>query len=277
MPELPEVETVRRELVPWLSGRQVKSARRADAPAGPKYANLERADGQRIEEVRRRGKFLLLPLSGGDELIIHLGMTGIISPTKPPGHLRVVVQLSGRRDRTLYFQDVRRFGRFLVVPAGDYRSLPTLHKLGPEPLEGGFGDKQFYTALQRSRSPIKAYIMGQRPVAGVGNIYTDESLWRARIHPLTPANLVSRAKVRALRQAIIEVLQASIVAQGTTLNDYRTVNGEVGAYLSELNAYGHAGKPCVRCQTEIKRIIVGQRGTSFCPRCQRQVKPRPRP
>ena len=274
MPELPEVETVRRELVPWLSRRLIKQARRAQAPAGPKYANLERADGQRIQAVNRRGKFLLLPLSGGDELIIHLGMTGIISPAKPAKHLRVVVQLSGRDNRTLYFQDTRRFGRFLVVPAGDYRCLPTLHKLGPEPLEAGFSDAGFYAALQRSRSPIKAYIMGQRPVAGVGNIYTDESLWRARIHPLTPARQVARAKVVALREAIITVLEASIIAQGTTLNDYRTVNGEVGAYLEELNAYGHAGRPCSRCATLFQRIVVGQRGTTFCPRCQRLPRAR---
>ncbi|HHH10644.1 MAG TPA: bifunctional DNA-formamidopyrimidine glycosylase/DNA-(apurinic or apyrimidinic site) lyase [Sorangium sp.] len=274
MPELPEVETVRRELVPWLTGRRITRARRADAPAGPKYRNLERADGQRIEAVGRRGKFLLLPLSGGDELIIHLGMTGIVTPKKPNQHLRVVVHLSGRKQRRLYFQDPRRFGRFLVVPTGDYRTLPTLHHLGPEPLGQAFTNAGFYRALQRSRTPIKVYIMGQRPVAGVGNIYADESLWRARIHPLTPARRLSRTKVAALRQAIIDILTASIAAQGTTLNDYRTVNGEVGAYLAELNAYGHAGCPCARCSTILKRIVVGQRGTSFCPRCQRQPRPR---
>lgn len=268
MPELPEVETVRRELVPWLTGRAIVAARRVDAH-GPKYANLERAAGQRIESVDRRGKFLLLPLSAGDELVVHLGMTGIISHRQPPGHLRVLLELSGRGKRTLYFQDVRRFGRFLVVPRGDHHTLPTLHRMGPEPLGADFTVAAFAAALGRSRAPIKALLMSQRPVAGVGNIYADESLWRARIHPLTPACEVSRRKIAALRQAIVEVLEASIEAQGTTLNDYRTVNGEVGAYLVQLAAYGHTGEPCHRCSKAIARIVVGGRSSHFCPRCQR--------
>ena len=270
MPELPEVETVRRELEPWLRGRRILRARRADAPPGPKYENLERADGQCIEAVRRRGKFLLLPLSGGDELIAHLGMTGIITPRDPNRHVRVVVELSGRKDKRLYFQDVRRFGRFLVVPAGDYRSLPTLHHMGPEPLGDDFDLAAFSSALRRSRAPIKTHIMSQRPVAGVGNIYCDEALWRSRIHPLRPASKISKRKIAALHEAIIAVLEASIQAQGTTLNDYRTVAGEVGAYLEQLDAYGHDGEPCNRCNTRLKKIVVGQRGTHFCPRCQRR-------
>jgi len=270
MPELPEVETVRRELEPWLTGRTIRRARRADAPAGPKYANLERADGQRIHGVTRRGKFMLMPLSGGDELIVHLGMTGIISAHAPKTHVRVIVELSGRAQRKLYFQDTRRFGRFLVVSAGEYRSLPTLHRMGPEPLGDGFTPAAFHVALQRSRMAIKAHIMSQRPVAGVGNIYCDEALWRARIHPLTPANRVSKTKAAVLRRAISDILTASIRAQGTTINDYRTVNGEVGAYLQQLDAYGHNGEPCRRCQTILRKMVVGQRGTHFCPRCQRR-------
>ena len=270
MPELPEVETVRRELVPWLTGRKIIEARRAEAPAGPKYADLERADGQRIGRVRRRGKFILMDLSGGDELVVHLGMTGIISPTDPKTHVRVTLKLSGRSRRKLYFQDVRRFGRFLVVKAGVYDTLPTLAGMGPEPLGDTFTVSGFATALARSATAVKAWIMSQRPVAGVGNIYVDESLWRARIHPLTPAKKVSRRKVARLHQAIRDVLAASIEAQGTTLNDYRTVNGEVGAYLDELDAYGHDGEPCKRCHTTIKKIVVGGRGTCFCPRCQRR-------
>jgi formamidopyrimidine-DNA glycosylase len=270
VPELPEVETVRRELVPWLTGRRILRARRADAPAGPKYANLEHADGRRIEAVNRRGKFMVLPLSGGSDLIVHLGMTGIISKRDPRTHVRVVVDLGGRSPKRLYFQDVRRFGRFLVVPRDDYRSLPTLHRMGPEPLGDTFTLEAFAGSLAKSRTAIKPYIMSQRPVAGVGNIYVDETLWRSRIHPLTPANKVSRRKIATLRDAIIAVLAASIEAQGTTINDYRTVNGEVGAYLSELDAYGHDGEPCKRCGTLLKKIVVGQRGTHFCPKCQRK-------
>jgi len=269
MPELPEVETVRRELDPWLTRRTIVRARRADAPAGPKYAHLERADGQRIEAVTRRGKFLLLPLSGGDELVIHLGMTGIVSYTKPAGHLRVVVQLSGKRKSTLYFRDVRRFGRFLVLPRGDRGLLPSLRQMGPEPLSEAFDAASFHAALTSS-SAIKTSLLSQRPVAGLGNIYIDEALWRARIHPLTPAKKISRNKAAQLRDVIVEVLLASIAAQGTTINDYRTVDGQVGAFVEQLDAYGHDGDPCSRCGRTISKIVVGARGTHFCPSCQRR-------
>ena len=272
MPELPEVETVRRELEPWLSGRSILRARRAAAPPGPKYAHLERAAGQRILAVQRRGKFMLLPLSGDDELIVHLGMTGVITARKPPNHLRVVLELSGRSKRTLYFKDPRRFGRFLVVPRGDYRALPTLAALGPEPLSNAFTASGLHAALRRRTAAIKGLLLGQRLVAGVGNIYADEALWRARIHPQTSACRVSRRKSQQLHQAIVEVLSEAIIAQGTTLNDYRTVNGSLGSYVDELNVYGHDGKPCRRCGTVISKSVVAQRGTHHCPRCQRARK-----
>ena len=246
-----------------------------DAEPGPKYAGLERAAGQRIERVGRRGKFLLMPLSRGgceptDELVVHLGMTGVISPCAPAGHLRVRLDLDAGPQPTLYFRDIRRFGRFLVVPAGDYRLLPTLHAMGPEPLSGEFTVRGFHEALSRSSMPVKAHLLSQRPVAGVGNIYADEALWRARIHPATPADLVSRSKARDLHAAIRDVLEESVEAQGTTLNDYRTVNGEVGAFLEQLAVYGHAEEPCRRCGTPLSRTVIGGRSTHFCSRCQRR-------
>ena len=273
MPELPEVETVRRELAPWLTGRAIVAVERL-APAGPKYRDLPRAVGQTVCEVRRRGKFLVMPLSEGDELILHLGMTGVVS-AKPPagaglGHVRVRLRLSGGPPDTLYFRDARRFGRLLVVPAGDYRGLPTLAAMGPEPLSPDFTLAGFRRALAGSSVAVKTLLLSQRPVAGVGNIYADEALWRARIHPRTPARRVSASRAAALRDALREVLAASLEAQGTTLNDYRTVNGEVGAYLEKLSAYGHAEEPCPRCGTPLRRTVVGQRGTVFCPRCQRR-------
>lgn len=243
-------------------------AERVEAPPGPKYADLERAAGQRIDGVERRGKFLILPLSGGDELIVHLGMTGIVSAEPPERHLRVRVQLDEGSDPVLYFRDARRFGRFLVVPAGDYRTLPTLRAMGPEPLGDAFTEGAFAAALARSRTPVKSYLLSQKPVAGVGNIYADEALWRARVHPLTPAAEVPADRVAPLREAIREVLAASIEAQGTTLNDYRTVNGEVGAYLEELAVYGQPEAPCPRCGTPISKIALGGRGTHFCGSCQ---------
>ena len=270
MPELPEVETVRRELEPWLTGRTIVRARRAEAPPGPKYRDLERADGQRISAVTRRGKFLLLPLGGGDELVVHLGMTGRISSRDPKTHVRVQVELSGRRRPRLFFQDMRRFGRFLVVRAGDYTVLPTLAHLGPEPLDAAFTPAVLHNNLQQSRAPIKAYILGQRPVAGVGNIYADESLWRARIHPATPARRVSRRKTTALHTAIVDILTAAVEARGTTFRDYRTVSGEQGGFVSLLQIYGRDGEPCPRCARTLSRFVIGQRGTTACTRCQRR-------
>jgi len=269
IPELPEVETVRLELEPWLKGRTVLRASLVDAAPGPKYVGLERAAGQRILEVGRRGKFLILPLSGGDDLIIHLGMTGILTPTPPEKHVRVRLELDADDNSALYFQDARRFGRFLVVPSGAYEILPTLHAMGPEPFEAEFTGARLYRALQRSRVPVKTYLLSQKPVSGVGNIYADEALWRARIHPLIPSKEVSKPKAARLAGAIREVMRASLEARGTTLRDYRAVNGEVGAYLSELKVYGHEEDPCPRCGTLIHKFTLGGRGTHYCPRCQR--------
>jgi formamidopyrimidine-DNA glycosylase len=295
IPELPEVETVRRELVPWLVGRTVVAVERVDAPPGPKTADLERAVGQRIEAVNRRGKFLLLPLrrSGaaapGDELVVHLGMTGVLSPHPPTAHLRLRLRLDGAPEHapgasdlapgaptTLYVQDARRFGRVLVVPRGDYRTLPTLAAMGPEPLGPDFDPVGFARALRRSRIAIKTLLLSQRPVAGVGNIYADEALWRARLHPSTPARDVTGAQARRLHGAIREVLAAAVELQGTTLSDYRTVNGAVGSYRDRLDAYGHDGDPCPRCGTPIARLVLGQRGTHVCPSCQRRPRSRRR-
>jgi len=273
MPELPEVETVKRELEPWLTKRKIIRAERGpDAPAGPKYAGLERAAGQTIEAVTRLGKFIVMPLSGGDELIVHLGMTGTLGAELPRDHLRVAVELAGRAPRTLYFRDPRRFGRFLVAPDGDRSALPTLAKIGPEPLEASFTPAVFAAATSRSGMGIKALLLSQRAVAGVGNIYADEALWRAKIHPEAPANQLSKARIAALQQAIVEVLRASVEARGTTLRDYRRVDGERGEFAAAIQAYGRDGEPCVRCGKTLARLVVGQRGTTYCPSCQRLPK-----
>ena len=274
------METVRRELEPWLVGRTVAKVERI-APPGPKYSRLMEAEGQRIGAVARRGKFLLAPLVAPArsrrgrndlELVLHLGMTGVITGKLPEGaaagHVRVKLHLDGDEPSTLYFVDPRRFGRLLVVTAGEYGSLPTLAALGPEPLGEHFTTAGFRAALARSSMPIKTYLLSQRPVAGVGNIYADEALWRARINPLTPAAQVDGERAGALRDAIREVLIASIAAHGTTLNDYRTVAGESGSFAAHLDVYGHAGEACRRCGAQLRRVVVGQRGTVFCPVCQ---------
>ena len=269
MPELPEVETVCRGLRPWLTGRTILRARRADAPAGPKYANLEEADGKRIVAVRRRGKFVVMPLSGGDELVVHLGMTGQLLRDEPPGHLRVKVELDPGPSPVLWFRDIRRFGRFVLCRGGDHSSLPTLNTMGPEPLDSGFTAEVLRAGLT-SRSAIKTALLSQRPVAGLGNIYVDEALFRARIHPLTSANAVSPRKVGALHTAIVEVLKAAVEGGGTSLRDYRNVDGEQGEFKSSLLAYGRGGEPCVRCEQPLTKLVVQQRTTVFCAKCQRR-------
>ena len=212
----------------------------------------------------------MLPLSLGDDLIVHLGMTGVVSAEPFEKHVRVKLTLDEGPNPHVYFQDVRRFGRFLVVPSGLYETLPTLHKMGPEPLGPEFTGVGFYRALQASAVPVKPYLLSQRPVSGVGNIYADEALWGAKVHPLTPAKTVSRPKAARLAAAIREVLLASIAAKGTTLQDYRTVNGEVGGYLAHLKVYGHEGEPCPRCGRPISKSVVAGRGTHFCAYCQRR-------
>ncbi len=271
MPELPEVETVRRQLEPWLTGRRIARVELL-APPGPKYAGLGRAAGQTIEGVGRRGKFLLMPLSKGDELVAHLGMTGVLSPGgagERAKHLRVAVDLEGGSPNRLEFNDTRRFGRFLIVKRGDYSALPTLAALGPEPFDDAFTAERFHQALARSAMAVKTYLLSQRPIAGVGNIYADEALWRVGVHPLTPAADVRADEAAALLHAIREVLAASIDAQGTTLNDYRTVYGQSGDYADRLDVYGRAGHECPRCGARLERLVVGGRGTTFCPDCQR--------
>ena len=261
MPELPEVETVRRALEPWLVGRRVLRARRAQAPRGPKYAAL----------ALPRGKFLLLPLSGGDEIVIHLGMSGALASRRPVDHLRVVLELDGPAPRQLYFRDPRRFGRFLVVAAGDYRSLPALRRMGPEPLERDFTLARWCAALC-TRAPVKALLLGQRAVAGVGNIYADEALWLARIHPERPSRSLSRDEARRLRTALRGVLARAVAAQGTTLQDYRTPSGARGRFAPKLAAYGREGEPCRRCGQPIVKTVLAARGTCFCPGCQPRAR-----
>lgn len=253
-----------------MTGRTILEASRLDAPPGPKYANLERAAGQEILAVHRRGKFLVAPLSAGDELVIHLGMTGTITPEEPASHARARVKLSAGANPDLYFRDVRRFGRFLVTKACDYQLVPSLGTLGPEPLSSQFTASAFHQALKQSRVPLKTYLLSQRPVAGLGNIYADEALYHARISPLIEAHRISKRRAARLRDAIREVLAGALEAQGTTLSDYRTVAGQLGSFSTWLNVYGREGTPCPRCRTIIAKVTLAARSTHYCPRCQRR-------
>ena len=265
MPELPEVESVRKQLDPELRGRKVTEVWFDPLPSIPReFLDLERAEGRTIEHVGRRGKFLIAPLDEGLELIMHLGMTGSFRFDLDDPYVRAQLWLDD--DRTLAFRDVRRFGRMAVVDKGDYAKIPTLAMLGPEPLSDEFDPDTFADVLARTNSPIKPFLLSQRPVAGVGNIYADEALWQAGIHPRS--RRVGRSRAHLLHEAIRAVLAASIEREGTTFRDFQMVNGESGRNVDFLHAYGREGLPCSRCGAELRKIVLGGRGTTYCPSCQ---------
>jgi formamidopyrimidine-DNA glycosylase len=264
MPELPEVETIRRRLTGWLTGRRVIDAW---SHPSPKFTPALDAVGGAITGLDRRGKYLLAPLDDGRELIVHLGMTGVLRPHDPATaddpYVRARLDLDD--GSSLELRDVRRFGRLAVVPAGRYTG--TLALLGPEPLGDDFTASGLWRSLAASDRAVKTQLLSQRPVAGVGNIYADEALWLAGVHPAR--RRVGRAAAERLHDAIREVIAAGIEHGGTTLRDYRTPDGEPGANQHHLRAYGQAGLPCVRCGRPMRRVVVDARSTTYCPSCQR--------
>ena len=263
VPELPEVETVRRQLEPVVVGRRITEAW---GHPSPKFSSAPHAAGATVETVGRRGKYLLLGLDDERELVVHLGMTGQLRVR--PGELDPYVRAWWALDdgRVLELRDVRRFGRVGVVPVGEYGSLPTLAAQGPEPWDVALDDGGLWRNLKRSHVRIKTQLLSQRPLAGVGNIYADEGLWRAGIHPAR--RTITRREAAALLVELRAVLEQGIANGGTTLRDYRTVEGEPGRNQLELGCYGRAGEPCDRCGTELRRSVIDARGTTHCPTCQ---------
>ncbi|RIH84734.1 Formamidopyrimidine-DNA glycosylase [Meiothermus luteus] len=265
MPELPEVETTRRILEPLLLGQRVLRILHQDPT---RYRRTGWAEGRRVENLRRRGKFLILGLEGGMEAVVHLGMSGGFRFTPDP-HTRLVLSLPGQN---LYYTDPRRFGRWWVVRAGEYQEIGLLGRMGPEPLSPGFTLGGFQASLGQTRRRIKEVLLGQEAVAGLGNIYADEALWQSRIHPQRPAHTLDPAEVRRLYRAIRLVLKQAVAAGGSTLMDqsYRQPDGRPGYFQLQHKAYNRTGQPCLRrgCGGQIVRITVGGRGTHLCPRCQ---------
>jgi formamidopyrimidine-DNA glycosylase len=276
VPELPEVETVRRGLEPLVVGLRVVAA--GSHPTARFTAATDAVD-QRIEAVGRRGKYLVLALSDDRRMVVHLGMTGQLRVDPRPGDGTAGTTDDPRADPydrawwtlddggRLALRDVRRFGRVAVV-GDDLSSLPTFAALGPEPFDPAFTPVTLHAALRRSRARVKTQLLGQRAVAGVGNIYADEALWRARVHP--GARTVSRPAAARLHAAIVAVLAEAIDHGGTTLRDYRTVEGRSGTNQHRLACYGRSGSPCLRCGTALRRSVLDGRGTTHCPRCQRR-------
>ncbi len=267
VPELPEVETIRTQLQPRLSGRAVIDA---GSHQSQKFTPALEAVGAGIGSVRRRGKYLIVELEDGRELVIHLGMTGRLAvdprPDSSHPHLRAWWRLDD--GNTFTFHDIRRFGRLHVVKAGCYHTIPTLDHLGPEPLEERFTAEGLWRALRASRRRVKTQLLSQRPVAGIGNIYADEALWSSAIDPA--ARTVSKAGAAALVDGIRAVLTSGLRHRGTTLRDYVTVEGGSGSNQHHLNCYGQAGRPCARCGTELRYRRIDARGTTWCPSCQRR-------
>jgi formamidopyrimidine-DNA glycosylase len=271
MPELPEVEIVARGLQVSLTGRTIVTVEvcwaRSVLPPAP-IAFARRLTGQTISGTGRRGKWVIILLDGGDTLLVHLRMSGrlIVGSGESPDdrHLRVLFSLDD--GRWLRFIDQRKFGRMVLT--SDPQEV--LGDLGPEPLEDGFTPARLGQMLARRRGRIKPLLLNQRFLAGLGNIYADEALWQAGVHPLRQADTLTRAETRRLHQGVRGVLQAAIDRGGTTLPDagYQQADGRSGEFAVELAVYGRAGQPCPRCGMTVERIRVSQRGTHFCPRCQ---------
>jgi formamidopyrimidine-DNA glycosylase len=273
MPELPEVETVRAALAPALTGRTLDVVEILDSrlvrPFEPR-AVADELEGERITAVERRGKYLIFRFGSGRSLLIHLRMTGSLrhaangAPADDP-YRRAVVRLDDGSD--VMYRDVRRFGTWLLLEPGELEPYLAT-RLGTEPFSTEFTPRRLAARLAGRRAPIKAALLDQRTLAGMGNIYVDEALWRARIHPLKPAGELAPEEITRLRAAVRRALEAGIARQGATLRDYTKPDGGRGRMQEEFKVYGRGGEPCDRCGTPIEKTRVAGRGTWYCPHCQ---------
>lgn len=273
MPELPEVETLRRGLAARIVGRrlgpvEVREAR-LRTRLGP--ASLRAAlAGRTVRAVGRRAKYLLVHLSGDRVLVVHLGMSGRLvladpaAPLAPHTHVRIGVTGAGE----LRYTDPRRFGMLFVVAHGRLATHPRFAKLGPEPLEPAFSVEHLQGRARGARKPVKNFLMDSAVVVGVGNIYACEALHRARVHPSTAAGRLARERWQRLHEAVRAVLLAALQDGGTTLKDFRDVAGGFGAFQHRLDVYDRAGEPCRRCGRMVRRIVQAGRSTYYCPGCQ---------
>lgn len=275
MPELPEVETTRRGIAPYLEGQEITEVLvrqpRLRVPVPDDLA--ERLVGARVGELKRRAKYLQIPLTTAASdatLLWHLGMSGSLRIARvgelPKKHDHVdVVTASGY---VLRYHDPRRFG-FVDWQQGDGLQDKRLAHLGPEPLDDAFDGQWLYSLSRNKRVAVKPFLMDNRVVVGAGNIYAAEALFMAGIDPRRAAGRISLARYQALAAAVKDVLAAAITQGGTTLRDFVSGQGEPGYFAQRLNVYGRHGQPCLRCGTELRRITLGQRASVFCPGCQR--------
>jgi len=275
MPELPEVETIRRQLAPHVRGRIITAAELLDPrltrPLAPHVVAQELA-GARIEQLERAGKYLIWVLSGDRHLLLHLRMTGMLlfDPVAEPPHTRARLTLdTGQR---LLYADARRFGTAVLLHSARERTRYLAERLGAEPFTPAFTTAYLRARARGRTAPIKAFLLDQRNVAGIGNIYADEALFRAGIHPLRAAGRLKPGEWERLRAAVEEALRAGIDAKGASIDDFRHIDGARGSFQERFLIHLRGGEACVRCGGEVRKLIVGGRGTYVCERCQ----PRPR-
>jgi formamidopyrimidine-DNA glycosylase len=275
LPELPEVETIRAQIAPRVEGRHLIEVEIADprwcAPLAP--AEVEAAvSGRRVDELGRRGKYLIWHLDGDVHLVMHLRMTGTLLLDPPAGTPYGRVRLALDDGTVLRFCDPRRFGTGELARSSEELSAFFAARLGVEPLGPEFTAGALLDKAKGRRAPVKAWLLDQTTVAGVGNIYADEALFRARIHPLRPAGALRPGQVAALRDAVVEALSAGLNAGGATIDDFRHADGVMGAFQHEFLVHRREGEPCPTCGRPVRKMVVGGRGTYACERCQ----PRPR-
>ena len=277
MPELPEVETVRRGLEPWVVGKKIKKIEvvHKGGNRSNTFAPFSAVEGAKVRNMRRRGKFLWFEVNRNLGLVAHLGMSGqfIIQERKAPDekHLRVRIDCGDRR-RELRFIDQRTFGWVAIdqLVQEEGLEIPTsFARIARDIFDSQFDREKVIERIMKKRSPIKPVLLDQSVMSGVGNIYADEALWLAAIHPERLANTLKRSEVEDLLSSVKEVMSAALKQGGTSFDDlYINVNGESGYFDVELEAYAQDGEPCSRCGTEIRRIAFGNRSSHFCPRCQ---------
>jgi formamidopyrimidine-DNA glycosylase len=275
VPELPEVETIRRQLEPLVGGRVLARLQIADPrwclPLAPE-AIVDAVEGRRVERLGRRGKYLVWELADEAFLIMHLRMTGTLLYDPPPGTPYERVRFALDDGHELRFCDPRRFGTGELAMGTAARDAFFDARLGLEPLDGELTGPALRRMARGRRAPVKAFLLDQRRIAGVGNIYADEALFRARVHPLRPAGALTGRQWDALAEAVRETLLAGLAAGGATIDDFRNAEGVAGGFQDEFLVHRRQGDPCPMCGTPVVKFVAGGRGTYACERCQ----PRPR-
>ena len=273
MPELPEVETIRRSLAPKVVGQRILQTELLleRLVKWPEPADFQgRLADRTIARIERTGKYLRFGLDNGTELIVHLRMTGqlrfVAAGAAEVPYARIVFRFAG--GASLYYADARTLGAVYALKPDELWRLHGLTEMGPEPLTAAFSLEYLQRVLQGRRTKIKSFLLNQKYIGGIGNIYADEALFLAGIHPLRTADSLAAAEIRRLHEAINAVILAGIEDGGTTVRNYRDGEGKKGSHQDRLHVYQRTGEPCHHCGTAIERIVVGGRGSHFCPHCQ---------